>query len=67
MIGSHNFCGFVERVLAQAGAREAVPVKDEERSLSHHEANLMKSLHERQKQLDNREKALKDEERKIET
>ena len=65
--GSHNFCGSVERVLAQAGATEAAPVKDEARSLSDHEANLTKSLHERQKQLDNREKALKDEEKKIET
>jgi flagellar motility protein MotE (MotC chaperone) len=67
MIGFHTICGFVERVFAQAGATAVVPVKDEARSLSHHEANLMKSLHERQKQLDNREKALKDEERKIET
>jgi flagellar motility protein MotE (MotC chaperone) len=67
MRGSHIFRGFVERVLAQAGATEAVAVKDEARSLSDHEANLMKSLHERQQQLDNREKALKDEEKKIET
>jgi flagellar motility protein MotE (MotC chaperone) len=67
MRGSHILCGSVERVLAQTGATEAVPVKEEARPLSDHEANLMKSLHERQKQLDNREKALKDEEKKIET
>ena len=65
--GSHNFYGSVERVLAQAGATKAVPIKDEAKASSDHETNLMKGLHERQKQLDNREKALKEEERKIET
>lgn len=67
MYGAHNFYGSVERALAQAGATEAVPIKDEAKASSNHETSLMKSLHERQKQLDNREKALKEEERKIET
>lgn len=65
MNGSHNYYGSAERVFAQGGAPETAPVKDEAGSPSDHDANLMKSLHERQKQLDNREKTLKDKERKI--
>lgn len=53
-------------VFAQQRTVETVPVKDDTKPPSMHESVLMNNLLEKQKQLDNREKALKDEEFKIE-
>jgi flagellar motility protein MotE (MotC chaperone) len=53
-------------VHAQPRTTETVPVIDETKSPSVREKGLMNNLLEKQKQLDNREKLLKEEERKIE-
>ena len=53
-------------VFAQTRASETVPVRDETKAPLIHDSNLMNNLLEKQKQLDNREKALKEEELKIE-
>ncbi|MEN6319134.1 MAG: SPOR domain-containing protein [Syntrophaceae bacterium] len=53
-------------VFAQPRAVETVPVKDDTKAPSMHDSVLMNNLLEKQKQLDNREKALKDEELKVE-
>jgi cell division septation protein DedD len=53
-------------VFAQPRAPETVPVRDETKVPLIHEGNLMNNLLEKQKQHDNREKALKEEELKIE-
>lgn len=56
----------INLVSAQPQATETVPVTDETKSPSVHDKSLMDNLLEKQKQLDNREKVLKEEERKIE-
>lgn len=66
MYGFHNSLLSIELVLAQPEVTEAVPVKDGKKTASDYDNSLMKNLMDRQKQLDNREKALKEEERKIE-
>jgi flagellar motility protein MotE (MotC chaperone) len=67
LYGSHNVYMSVESLLAQTGSTGAVSVKDEVKAPSDHETGLMKNLQERKQQLDTREKALKEEESKIET
>jgi flagellar motility protein MotE (MotC chaperone) len=57
---------FVPSVLAQSGQSEAVAPREETKATSAQESNLMRNLLEKQKELDNREKALKEEEQKIE-
>ncbi len=57
----------VECAFAQPGATEAVPVRDDTKATTTRDSDLMNNLLERQKQLDNREKVLKEEERKLET
>ena len=56
----------VNLVFAQSQATKATTSVDEAKSTSVPEKNLMDNLLEKQKQLDNREKFLKEEERKIE-
>jgi len=63
---SGTFSWSVNPLYAQPQATETVPVIDETKSPSVHEKSLMNNLLEKQKQLDNREKLLKEEERKIE-
>ncbi|HYA15747.1 MAG TPA: SPOR domain-containing protein [Syntrophales bacterium] len=63
---SDIFSWYVNLVSAQPRATETVPVTDETKPTSVHEKSLMDNLLEKQKQLDNREKLLKEEERKIE-
>ena len=63
---SGTFPWFVNSVYAQPRATETVPAIDETKSPSVHEKSLMNNLLEKQKQLDSREKLLKEEERKIE-
>jgi len=63
---SDTFSWSVNPLYAQPQATETVPVIDETKSPSVHEKSLMNNLLEKQKQLDNREKLLKEEERKIE-
>ena len=66
-IGSYETVSLsVNNLFAQQQATEAVPLKDETKNPSTHDSSLMNNLLERQKQLDNREKILKEEERKIE-
>lgn len=64
--GAETSSLYVKPVFAQVRATEAVPVKDEAATHSSHDGTLINNLRERQKQLDNREQALKEDERKIE-
>ncbi len=64
--GSDTFSWSANLVSAQPQTTETVPVMDETKSPSVHDKSLMDNLLEKQKQLDNREKVLKEEERKIE-
>ncbi|HVO65589.1 MAG TPA: SPOR domain-containing protein [Syntrophales bacterium] len=61
-----TFSWSVNLVSAQPRSTETIPVTDETKPTSIHEKSLMDNLLEKQKQLDNREKLLKEEERKIE-
>jgi flagellar motility protein MotE (MotC chaperone) len=66
-VGSYETVSLsVNNVFAQQQATEALPLKDETKSSSTHDSGLMNNLLEKQKQLDNREKILKEEERKME-